>query len=387
MADIPCGECGAQLAYNPGAGTLVCPYCGSTNTLPDDDTAAERPADGPWGGVATAEVEEQDYESALAELMRADRGESVPIEVMRTVRCQTCGAEVGLDDPAAAGTAQHETTIADDCPFCAAPLTNEDARDHRHPRPIGVLPFALDQRGAKQAMKQWIASRWFAPNDLKAFAEAGRPMKGVYVPHYTYDAAVKTRYQGKRGVEYTVKRGKETVRRVRWYSASGTVHHFFDDVLVPASATLTEFAPEASVRGGANWDLQGMQPYRKDFLAGFRAEAPSLSLEHGFARARGACEDHMRHLVRRDIGGDRQRITHMQSEYTRVTFKHVLLPVWLAAYRYNNKPYRVAVNGRTGQTRGERPYSAIKIALAALAALLIIAAIAWAQANGYLGSG
>ncbi|MEM6973565.1 MAG: primosomal protein N' (replication factor Y) - superfamily II helicase [Pseudomonadota bacterium] len=382
MSEIPCSQCGAQLAYNPGAGTLACPYCGTINDLPEADDIA----DGPWGGVTRAEVVEQDYGLALQELRRADIGKGAPIEVTRTVRCRSCGAEVGLDDPAAAGSSKAETTIADDCPFCTSPLIIEEARDHRHPRPIGVLPFALDQRGAKAAMKKWIASRWFAPNDLKAYAEAGRPMQGVYVPHYTYDTAARSRYEGKRGVEYRVKRGKDTVTRVRWYAASGIVHHFFDDVLVPASATLTEFSSEADVHGASSWDLQGTEPYATRFLAGFRAEAPSLSLEDGFARARGVCEDHMRDLVRRDIGGDRQRITHMRTEYNQVTFKHLLLPVWLAAYRYNNKPFRVAVNGRTGQVRGERPFSWIKIGAAVLAVVLLVALFLWLDASGFLGN-
>ncbi len=35
-----------------------------------------------------------------------------------------------------------------------------------------------------------------------------------------------------------------------------------------------------------------------------------------------------------------------------VTFKHVLLPVWLAAYKYRGKTYRFVVNGRTGTRAG-----------------------------------
>ncbi len=53
------------------------------------------------------------------------------------------------------------------------------------------------------------------------------------------------------------------------------------------------------------------------------------------------------------------------------TFKHVLLPIWMAAYKYNGKSFRFVVNGQTGKVQGERPYSAWKIAFAVLAALIL----------------
>ena len=68
--------------------------------------------------------------------------------------------------------------------------------------------------------------------------------------------------------------------------------------------------------------------------------------------------------VRRDIGGDQQRIGQIETDVGALTFKHVLLPVWLAAYRYRGKSFRFVVNGRTGAVEGERPYSAVKIAVA-----------------------
>ena len=49
-----------------------------------------------------------------------------------------------------------------------------------------------------------------------------------------------------------------------------------------------------------------------------------------------------------------------------MTFKHVLLPLWIAAYRYRDKTYRFIINGRSGRVYGERPYSAIKIIAAVL---------------------
>jgi hypothetical protein len=61
----------------------------------------------------------------------------------------------------------------------------------------------------------------------------------------------------------------------------------------------------------------------------------------------------------------------VQTVVSDVTFKHILLPIWLAAYKYRGKTYRFVVNGRTGKVQGERPWSAWKIALALIALAIV----------------
>ena len=61
--------------------------------------------------------------------------------------------------------------------------------------------------------------------------------------------------------------------------------------------------------------------------------------------------------------------------YDNITFKHVLLPVWISAYRFRDKVYRFLINARTGEVQGERPWSWMKIAALILALAVIIAAI------------
>ena len=366
--EFPCSNCGASLTYDPGAGTLLCPFCGTENEIPPPAVQS------PWEKSVLREL---DLAKALAEQVGTpDFAET------ETVPCPGCGAEVGLD----AGT------LAERCPFCATPLSRKDLHRHRHPRPQGVLPFSIAEREARERMRAWTGSRWFAPNGLKEYARQDRPLAGVYIPHYTYDAAAEADFSGLRGDAYYVtqmvpvstKKGTvmqpRQVRKIRWTQVSGRVSHAFDDVLVPASETMGGLAREAEAFPA--WDLQGMKPYGAGFLAGFRAEAPRLGLDEGFARAGRAMEEALHHEARARIGGDEQRITRLTARFDRVTFKHVLLPVWLAAYRYRGKPYRVVVNGRTGEVAGERPYSAWKIAFAAILGLILAALLAWLAMQG-----
>ena len=274
---------------------------------------------------------------------------------------------------------------ATECPFCATPVV-ADTGIHRHVKPRGVLPFELDEARAKQAMTDWLGGLWFAPNGLSSYARKGRRMQGIYVPYWTYDADTKSRYRGERGTVYyetrTVmrdgKRQTQQVQKIRWSPAAGRVARFFDDVLVLASTSL----PKTFTDALEPWDLTRLEPYRPEFLAGFRAEGYTVDLDAGFAEARVLMDQQIARDVKFDIGGDRQRIHSVQTEVSAVTFKHVLLPVWLAAYKYRGRSFRFVVNGQTGRVQGERPWSAWKIAIAVFLALLLAAAVGLVVASG-----
>jgi hypothetical protein len=160
----------------------------------------------------------------------------------------------------------------------------------------------------------------------------------------------------------------------------GAVARFFDDVLVLASRTL----PDHVIERLGSWRLAELVPYREEYLSGFRSETYQVELADGFAAAQAIMDSTIRRDVAADIGGDAQRIHHLDTRYGEIRFKHVLLPVWAAAYRYQGKPYRFVVNGQTGEVQGERPYSWVKIGAALMAAAAVAAALAYAylQAQG-----
>jgi hypothetical protein len=79
--------------------------------------------------------------------------------------------------------------------------------------------------------------------------------------------------------------------------------------------------------------------------------------------------------IRHDIGGDEQRIDSMHTRHDAVTFKHVLLPVWISAYRYRDRTFRFVINARTGRVFGQRPWSAWKITFLVLAILVLVGII------------
>lgn len=345
----PCTQCGAKLEFAPGQHALQCPYCGARNAI----AQAEMP-------VQQAAVEELDYPAYLAQ----QAGQEPQLE-QQAVKCPSCNAESTF--PA--------HVVADRCPFCATPIVARDAYASRKIRPRAIAPFEVTEAAARNRFKDWIGGLWFAPNALKQAYRSSGGLKGLYIPWWTYDAHSDTPYQGERGDNYLsseqysengVSKTRQ-VQKIRWQSVSGQVHCAFDDVLVNASRSL----PSGHAAQLAPWRLDKLQPYQDDFVAGFTVEAYQVGLEPGFAEARSQMEQQIRSAICRDIGGDHQRIQSMQPRYSQIHFKHILLPVWLSAYRYSGKTYRFLVNGQTGTVQGERPYSAWKIAGALLGALLV----------------
>lgn len=349
---FPCAKCGARLGYKPGTTSLRCPYCGHENPIE----------------AGVGEVAELDYSAQLGELA----GRSATQERM-TVKCGACAAEVSAPP--------NVTAFA--CPFCGTNIVAV-AHSTKQVKPGALLPFKVTREEARGAFRKWLASRWFAPGKLKHRAGIDETLSGMYMPYWTYDCQTRTAYTGARGDYYyttqtytAMVNGKpqvrtRQVRHTRWTGASGVVGNKFDDVLVNASSSL----PVGLVTKLEPWDLKSAVAYQDEYLSGFIAESYQVDLVEGFAIAKGIMDPTIRGTVKRDIGGDEQRIDRMDVVYRGITFKHLLLPVWVSAYRYKGKVYRFLVNARTGEVQGDRPYSAVKITLAVLGVLAVIGIIA-----------
>jgi len=342
-----CEGCGADMGFDPKTGGLKCPYCGRTRAL-----AAP--------GAVLKEHDINEYRTLVRRLAAG----------ALQVTCSGCGSTITFEPPEVAGL----------CPFCGAKIVVQPRAADPLIAPEGVLPFLVTQKEATAHIRKWLQSRWFAPNALKRLAEQGG-IGGVYIPFWTYDAQTFSRYRGERGEHYwetefytetdaegkTVQKSRQ-VQKTRWYPASGQVSRFFDDVLVSATKAL----PRPKLDGLQAWDLAAIRPYDPAFLSGFKAQRYQIELGEGFEIAKGVMAGVIHGDVARAIGGDEQRIHSVDTRYSAVTFKHLLLPIWVSAYRFERKVFQVVVNARTGEVQGDRPYSIWKIALLVLVILLAI---------------
>ena len=342
--EIRCPSCGGQGTYRPEAAALVCRSCGNARDLscPDrDDAARAETAHDPARNDDSPKAEAQIFDGAHLHA------------------CTACGGQIVF-----AGHAMSEN-----CPYCdgAVVLGPEEAAYAT----MGLVPFRIVETEARMKARAWIARRLAAPRDLARAAADGR-LAGLYAPFWTFDSEEAIEYWAR----YKVRSGKRTrIRTVR-----GRMRTRFNDLLVPASPHVT-----ALIRDGILHDFKpsDLRAFRPGYLAGFAAERHHQTVAEGLR----ANEDDKALLIRNRIKKHEGRPNLFDIGYrtdtTGIHYRRILLPVWIVHYQHRGTAYRVVVSGIDGRTFGERPFSAIKLALysGAIAAAAIAVGLAWGAAG------
>jgi len=370
---FPCKSCGAKLSFSPGSKTLKCPYCAAVNDIPESDDKILELSLEEWMTRLEAEQETHEQEQ---------------------IKCGNCGGEQTLA----------ANLYASACIFCGSPLTSKSYAQ-RLIKPKSLVPFKVTKLQAQEKWRAWIKGLWLAPSALKKYAQSDGGIKGIYVPYWTFDAQTYTSYSGQRGDDHTESyrttnaKGEsvtETRTRTDWTGVSGNVSFFHDDVLVSGSkgsygggggnAGAAEVQRALMQQTGAvgsmiaaqfssslrTWNTKELVPYQDEYITGFQAEAYQVGLKAAFVTAKQLIDSKVEQLVRADIGGDHQRISSLNTQYSHLTFKHILLPMWVSAYLYGGKTYRFVVNGQTGEVQGESPKSGWKIFFLVCAILVVL---------------
>mgnify|MGYP003484255289 CR=1 FL=1 len=309
LSRFTCPACGGEANWNPGLQKLVCPFCGT-----------ESPAAIGAGGA----IVEHDLVRALRGIGDDRRGFGGE---RRQVRCQSCRA-ISLFDP---------KRQAQNCEFCGSAQLVPYAEAKPGFSPESVLPFRVSEADARNRIRAWTA-------------EAG---------HYHYTTE-------------TYSEGGQTrtrqVRHVRWVPAAGRLSHYFDDDLVCASVGIHP----GLLRAIEPFPTAELRPYDAGYVAGWVVERYQIDLVAAAQHARDAMDAKIRDMCAAQVPGDTHRNLQVHADYGGQTFKHILAPVWLLSYNYGSKAYQCAMNGVTGAIRGEYPKSPWKVALLALAILLVV---------------
>lgn len=342
-----CPACGAQAEWNPAREKLACPFCGTESPYQIDRE--------------TGKVVEIDLVTTLRDLPEEERGWQT---ARRSVQCQACRA-VMVFDPARVGQ---------NCEFCGSPALVDYEEIKAPIRPHGILPFKIDGGRVRDDIRRWWKSKWLAPGRL-ARAALVDTVHSLYIPYWTFDAQVHCPWQAEAGYHYYVsvagqdsqgRRVERQERRTRWEPASGAIDHVFDDEAVPG----TQGLPADLLRDVEPFPTQELVPYDTAFLSGHVVEHYKIVLLDAAQRSQEQMHAKLQALCAREVPGDTHRNLRIAPDYSRRTFKHILVPVWLLSYNYGSRVFQVIVNGYTGQIAGKYPYSAWKIALLILAAIV-----------------
>ncbi|MDD4494175.1 MAG: hypothetical protein PHV32_07485 [Eubacteriales bacterium] len=346
--NFPCPGCGAIMTFKPDTQQLYCGYCSRSIDISKEGSIRE------YDFFTAGETNEGNWGSEK-----------------RVMKCENCGAQTVLDI----------YIHAQKCAFCGSShivINNESAGI----APESLIPFQISEEQAKANFKKWIKKKFFVPGKAKKEYVMNK-LNGVYVPFWTYDTDTFSSYMGEAGEYYYVTRhdwatvnGKRQMvtrreRKIRWYPTSGVYTSYFDDVIVNASRNMDEKA----LSDIYPFQLDRLVPYKPEYLSGFLAERYGIGLTEGWQKGRETVKNGIYKGIVRQIHADEVRNLQVNTQYRSITYKHILLPLWLSAFTYKEKLYRYMVNGQTGVVQGKAPVSGWKVAgliLSLLAAAAIV---------------
>lgn len=337
--DRKCPQCGGVMDFDPATGGLKCPYCDYTEAIETHGQGREAD-EGP--------APELDFVRAQ-ETANCDWGVK-----KKVIICKACGAESVYD----------ELQIADECPYCGSNQVMEEKGEDTM-APGGVVPFKLTAKEAAGKFASWIKRKFFCPRAAKMSARPSA-FKGVYLSYWTFDAHTESTYRGEYGIDRTVHHGKETKIVTEWYPVKGRYREDFDDELVLAS----ERYSEKLMRDVEPFHTADNKKYKPEYVAGFIAERYSLGLKNAWEKAKdfmkAKLKNNIEEKVRKENGADHVRVNAVETNYSKVTYKYLLLPVWLSSYQYKGATYHFMVNGQSGKAGGDTPVSWLRVVIAAL---------------------
>lgn len=331
-----CPRCGGRMSFDIHQEGLVCHYCGYIQATEQELAAesAEQPID------------------FVMPTTRAHRW----AEAQQRVCCERCGA-VTLLPPG---------QKADQCPYCGSNrlVGSTEAVELVDPQVIGLMK--IDAQEAIQRVKGWLGKGLFTPDDL-ALRAGGFHFSPAYYPFWTFDGALE--------LNWKCEVNEGTSKYPHWVTRSGSDTQFFDDVLVPGLRVLS---PEDAA-AVEPFNLKELVEFKAEFLAGWPALTYDRPLADASLMAREKVLKTQRDSLYHSVGEGHQKRNFSAGAggWSGLTFKHVLLPLWVGTYHFQGKDYRMLVNGQTGKVGGKKPRDSVKIAGVGFGAGIVLVVIAF----------
>ncbi|WP_010300277.1 hypothetical protein [Kurthia senegalensis] len=340
--DTECPMCSASIQFDPSSGKLICPYCGYETEIAEPDVEDQRTA------------QEMDFSAA-------EKRESYNWGVdKKTVICEECGAELIYD----------ALQVADTCPYCGSNQVMEAATVDTL-APNGVCTFQITEKQAGENFQRWIKGKLFTPSAAKKSAKP-ESFQGVYIPYWTFDSHTVSHYQAMYGIDRVVKDREGNTRvETNWFPTSGIFQRFVDDELVLASTRYDR----SLLQKVEPFQTTDNKAYKPDYLSGFLAERYSIGLDEGWTIAQNQIHQmlssEISSQIRRRHGATHVMNLHFSTTHDQITYKYLMLPMWLSSFRYKDNVFQFMVNGQTGKVGGKAPISPLRVTIAVILATIV----------------
>ena len=355
---VKCESCGSTMVFDPNTQQLICNHCGNTVSFNKNSNVKE---------IELSEA------LKLSETWEDDT---------KIYKCENCGARVVIE----------KNVVAGSCPFCGTAHVVE-SDEIAGLKPNAIIPFLFDDSKAAENCKSWSKKRILAPSSFKKSFKPEN-IKGVYIPCFTFDSNTLSVYNGRVGQRRTRTVGSGKNRRtetyIHWFMISGNLQYFFDDVLISAGKKITQKAVDKL----SPFAREKSCVYEKKFLHGFVANHYDKDIKTSWAEAKGIIDSRIRAMILSKHHADVVDYLNISTNHQNVTYKYMLMPVYVGNFTFHSKLYNLYINGSTGKVYGKAPVSPLRVGFLILiiAAVLALIGIIYSKSdntnnNGYFSNG
>ena len=327
MIQYKCPCCGGFIAYDSSVSKMKCPYCGTEFELEtlksyDEGLKGDKADDMNWAPEGEKERFDSDGDG------------------MCVYSCISCGGEIIAE----------ETTAATSCPFCGNPVIFKSQLSGEL-RPDYIIPFRLDKKAAKEALKKHMSGKRLLPKVFKSENHIDE-IKGIYVPFWLFDTdaeaegryrATKTRFWSDGDHDYTETSHFSLLR-------SGSMG--FDHIPVDGSKKM----PDDLMESLEPFDFTQAVEFSTAYLSGYLADKYDVPADECNERANERVKRSSDLALRGTVAGyDSVTPENLSVQFSGGMKHYALYPVWLLNTTWNGNKYTFAMNGQTGKFVGDLP--------------------------------
>ena len=320
-----CPNCGGAVEFDANSQRLKCPFCDT-----EFDIAA----------MQQAEEFKSNFVQDINWNSQNSQWEAGETDGMNVYVCNSCAGEIVAD----------ATTGATTCPYCGNQVVMK-GQFSGELRPDLVIPFKLDKKAAKEALKKHFRGKKFVP---KAFLAENKldEVKGVYVPHWLFscDAVVNATYQAEKYKHWSDSKNEYTETTAYNVYRSGSIG--IDNVPVDGSTKM----PDDLMESIEPFNLNEAVPFNTAYLAGYLADKYDVDVNQSMGRANERIQTSALDAFEDTVEGYNS-VTPMQAamQVANGSYKYALYPVWILTVKWKGQNYTFAMNGQTGKFVGNIP--------------------------------
>lgn len=327
VTNYQCPNCGGPLHFDSTIQKLKCDYCDSEYTNEEIEKLFAE--------------ENQSKETVKPEFTKEEMGWSEEeASHLKAYSCPSCGAQLICED----------TTAATSCPYCGNP-TVIPSQFSGTLKPKYVIPFQLTKDDATTKLKEFYKGKRFLP---KAFLNENHieEIKGMYVPFWLYNATLDCDLSFHCTNTHVHSDGEYEITEIEHFAVDRKADVTFDKVPADAASKM----PDEYMDAIEPFDYSTMVPFEMSYMPGYLADKFDMSAKDTEERALSRMENSAVSSVTSTVIGYQSIVPEGQDiRIKKQSYDYALLPVWVLATRYHDKPYLFVMNAQTGKMVGEMP--------------------------------